>query len=358
MRHPVLVPEDLRRNGRNAGLQSLYRACLAAARHGFDPTTLPADFLARSWPSDRDAARLLTTRAAVSPASTSNTTALLDTLVVDFIASLTGASAAAALLGQGLQLAFDRHAAISVPGFDVAVSDAAFVAEGAPIPVEQSTAAALTLTPHKLATIVVATSEMLAGSNAERFMRDLLTRAAALALDAALFDSNAATTARPAGLRNGVSATTESTATTPFEAMADDLQTLASIVAPVAGNGPITFVVDAARAVAMRLRMPQEPLTVLASSAIGPRDVICIAPAALVSATGAVEIDSRREVGSVHMEGQTPLPIASGPQGTATLATPVRSLWQTDSVDLRLLMLASWALRDARAISWLTTTKW
>ena len=302
MRHPVLVPEDLRRNGRNAGLQSLYRACLAVARHGFDPTVSRADILERAWPGDRDAARLLTTRAAVSPVSTSNTTALLDTLVLDFVESLTGASAAAALLQQGLQLSFDRHAAISIPNFDVAVSDAAFVVEGAPIAVEQSTATALTLTPAKLASIIVVTSEMLAGSNAERFMRDLLTRAAALALDAALFDSNAATTARPAGLRNGVVATTESTATTPMEAMLDDLQTLASVVAPVAGNGPITFVVDAARAVGLRLRMPYQPVTVLASGAIAPGDVICIAPAALVSATGPVEIDSRREVGSVHLE--------------------------------------------------------
>jgi hypothetical protein len=36
---------------------------------------------------------------------------------------------------------------------------------------------------------------------------------------------------------------------------------------------------------------------------------------------------------------------------------PVRSMFQTDSVSQRLTLDATWLVRDARAVAWLTT-KW
>jgi hypothetical protein len=349
-----LVPEDLRRNGRNADLQSLFRACVAAGRGAYDRACPGPDQVARAWPRDRDAAALLVTRAAVSPASTSSMPALLATLVRDFIAALGPVSAGAQLFEQGLELTFGSHAAIAIPDFVADATQVSFVGESQPIPVRQFDTGGPMLSAHKLAAICVLTAEMLNGSNAEAMVRDVLTRSAALALDAALFDSNAATDTRPAGLRNGVPASTASAATDPTEAMLADIETLAGSVSVVAGNTPIALVAAPARAMAIRLRAPRElPAQILASSAVTAADLIAVAPVALASATGAVEIESAREVAALHMES-APLPIGD----SGILASPTRSLWQTDSIGLKLRFGANWALRHPSALGWLTATNW
>jgi hypothetical protein len=69
------------------------------------------------------------------------------------------------------------------------------------------------LEPRKLAVIVALAAEMLTGSNAEALVTDALTRATGLAIDAALFDFEAADEVRAAGLRHGIAASTASTAT-------------------------------------------------------------------------------------------------------------------------------------------------
>ena len=79
----------------------------------------------------------------------------------------------------------------------------------------------------KLAVLTALTNEMISGSNAEAMVRDALTQSAALALDAALLDANASTTARPAGLRYGIAALTASALTDRTEAMLADIATVA-----------------------------------------------------------------------------------------------------------------------------------
>jgi hypothetical protein len=44
---------------------------------------------------------------------------------------------------------------------------------------------------------------------------------------------------------------------------------------------------------------------------------------------------------TLHMEDTTPLPIVDG----GVPAAPVRSLWQTDSLGLRLIMPMNWIMR-------------
>src|SRR5262249_15063153 len=85
----------------------------------------------------------------------------------------------------------------------------------APIPVHNLVSGSVALVPRKLATIVTLTAEMLASSNAEAFVTAALTQSVGLALDAALFDSAAASAIRPAGLRYNIAARTASTATDP-----------------------------------------------------------------------------------------------------------------------------------------------
>jgi len=57
---------------RNANVTALVRACTAAMAGAYDKVTSPTDVLASRWPHDRNAARLLETRAAVNPWTTSS----------------------------------------------------------------------------------------------------------------------------------------------------------------------------------------------------------------------------------------------------------------------------------------------
>jgi hypothetical protein len=54
----------------------------------------------------------------------------------------------------------------------------------------------------------------------------------------------------------------------------------------------------------------------------------------------------------VHMD-TTPSPIST-PGTPNVVASPVRSLWQTNTVAAKISFNASWALRDSRALAWMT----
>jgi HK97 family phage major capsid protein len=258
---------------RSASVTALMRACAAAMAAAFDKSTTVDDVFRHRWPHDRDAARLLETRAAVSPTTTASFSALMSRTIADFLDSLTPASAGAALLGQGLQLTFGSNVSISVPAFVAAAANVGWVDEGAPVPVRQlNVLGGPMLQPDKLAALCALSNEMLSGSNAEVLVRDALTQSAALALDTALLDANASTSARPAGLRYGISTLTASVLTDRTEAMLADIATVAGGVAP-AGNAPIVLIAGPVRAMTLRLRAPRElPVTMLATSAVGRSD--------------------------------------------------------------------------------------
>jgi Phage capsid family len=297
------------------------------------------------------------TRGATAPTTLTTAGASMRTVVADFIESLSPASTGAALLPQGLQVNLDGVASVTVPSFLAAAANTGWIDEAAPIPNRQlAVIPGPTLATDKLAVLVALSSEMLAGSNAEAFIRDALTQSAALALDAALFDASAATTARPAGLRNGISALTASTPPDKLDAMVADISALVTAVAAVARNGPIVLVAAPAKAMTLRIRAPRElPVDILASSAIAANDVICIAPNALVSGNGPVRIEASRDA-LVHYFD--PASAISTPGTPNVVSAPVASAWQADSVSLRLILSTTWALRHPSGLAWLTATGW
>jgi hypothetical protein len=73
---------------------------------------------------------------------------------------------------------------------------------------------------------------------------------------------------------------------------------------------------------------------------------------ALVGAIGEAEILASRQ-SVLHME-TAPLPIVDG--GTPT--APVRSLYQTDSIGLKLRVELAWGLRANGAIAWTQGVTW
>jgi len=199
-------------------MMSLTRACASFAIAGLDKGTTPIKALKANWSHDTDAEYLV--RSSVVPENISGSaSALRRQIMPDFLAALSPMSSAAKLFRAGLELAFDGAGQIAVPTLFADSSYATFVAEGAPIPVPQGFVEPLViLKPHKLAAIFVMTSEMLRSSNVEALMTDALVRSSALALDAAVFDANPASPARPAGLRYGIPASTASSAPSETDA--------------------------------------------------------------------------------------------------------------------------------------------
>ena len=316
-----------------------------------DPRCDERDHLRTRWPNDPTAPLIL--RAASQPATLADNPALGHTLVADLIATIGPTGAGARLLQAGLQLVFDSAGAVYVPGLEANADKVALVREGAPIPVHGLTATGALLEPGKLAVIVALSAEIIAGSNAEALVTDALTRATSLALDAALLDDVAGDDVRPAGLRHGITDTTASASTDPGEAMIVDLSGLAATVSVI--GGPIMFVTAPERAAAISLRAQRElPFPVLGSPAVAADDVIAIATQGIASATDAVPEISSSRMATVHMD-DAPLPIADA---ASTIAAPTRSLWQSDTIGIKLRFGASWALRDPRALAWLSTTKW
>ena len=226
-----------------SNIKSLARALIAyaiAEQTRGDAKAMAAVLRARF---DDDQLAPLILRAATSPLTIAQAGGLAQVDLIDDLLVLVGkTSVAAQVLQTGLQLRFDGAAQIGVPLLEANASKVAFVGEGGAIPVQAFTTLLASISPHKLAAILVLTSEMLAGSNAEVLVTEALRRSVGLSLDNAVFDSTPSSAARPAGLRNGILAQTAASTGTPSEKMAADIATLAAVVsaigAPILVAGP------------------------------------------------------------------------------------------------------------------------
>ena len=334
-----------------AAAASVIRAAICLARGELEKPTRPSEIARRDYADDRGLDFVM--RAAVSPTSVAGAPALTQ-IGVAFLDVLRPVSAGADLLARGIQLSFDGNASITVPG--IALPTAGFVGEGAPIPIVQApTAPGPTLSPHKVAVITTLTGEILRSSNAETLARQVLAEACGPALDAVLFSAVAASPDHPAGLLAGIAALTPSASTEKAAALVDDLQALATAIAPVAANGDIAIICAPAQAVALALRIPSElAWPVLSSASLAAGVVIATAVSAIVSAIeGPPQIDASQHA-ELHRD-TTPGEITTA---AGTIAYPVGSLFQTDEVGLRLRWPVSWGLRSPSGIAWMSGVSW
>jgi hypothetical protein len=349
--HDVAVRASFKRNPLPLQSGNCFRRLLTARTVAHLTRRSASEVAARMWPSDRLIAELVE-RAASAPAMTSVAgwaAELAQRVVSDAIEALGPASSGAEVLKQGLVLNWDGAGSISAPGFVAEFGNAGWVAEGDPIPVRQLAVGPAILNPHKLGAIAVLTREMMESSNAEALIGDALMKAAGRMLDEVLFDANPENAARPKGLRNGVSASTPSASTDPFGAIFEDTSTLINAIAPVAGNGPYILVTNPGRAVSASFRQSDfsaANIRFLGSNAV-INDMLAIAPAALVAAFSPDPDVETANAATLHMDTA---PIVVGPAG----ATPHRSMFQTDSIAVKMRWPVSWVLRDPRGFAWLT----
>ncbi|HEX2634799.1 MAG TPA: phage major capsid protein [Bradyrhizobium sp.] len=275
------------------------------------------------------------------------------------------------LAAQGTALTFGPdNASIKIPSRATTPSiSGSFVAEAQPIPVRRLGLTSITLQPYKMGGISVYSREMAMYSNPsiEGIIRQGMTEDTAITIDTLLLDANAATTARPAGLLNGVAAAGTASTAKGYAAILADL---ALLTAPFyAANAGRNLVMIINPQQGMQLGFAPGPdgsfgwssqftsrFSIIESTTVPAGKVIVIDAADFVSVNGAVEYDISEQA-VLHMEDTTPLNIsvAGSPN---VVAAPVQSMWQTAQIGIRMLVNISWALRRTGMIQYLTGVNW
>jgi hypothetical protein len=326
-------------------LRSLSRAALVTARRVHEPSAR------NPWRDDADVELVM--RGAVSPTSTTNAAALA-TVKLALLAALQPVSAAAQVIAKSMGLSFDGALTIGIPS--LSLPNARWVAEGAPIPVAQGiSTAGSRIYPYKLGIIVSMTREMIESSSAESITRQLLVESTGPVLDQALFSASAGVAGlHPPGLLFNIPPLTASTGS-GFDAMLQDVGSLVQAVAPVSGAGQPLIVAAPKQATAIGMAARDPLTTVLSSAALPVGTVVAVVPQALVSVVETPRLDASSEAGSLHMEDTAPAEIVDG---SGVFAKPVMSIFQMDSVALRMTLPASWGLRSPLAAAWIQSATW
>lgn len=316
-------------------------------------------------------------RAAVSPANT--TTAgwaaeLVGTAIADFLAQLPRTAIYPKLAAQGPRFTFGANGIIKVPARSSTPKiNGSFVGEGQPIPVRKMGLTSISLTPKKMAVISTYTREMAEHStpSIESVIRQGMNEDTAEAIDTALIDNVAADTIRPAGLLNGLVSLVPSAAGTQFEKMVADINTLIAPIAAARGGQSLVMLVNQAQKTKLSWAVAPNgtfvftgvengqlrDLAIIGSPTVPVGRVIMVDGAEFASATGDTPNFNVSDVATIHEEDTVPLPISS--TGTPNVvAAPVRSLYQTDSVGIRMTLPMNWAMRRASMVSFMDGVTW
>lgn len=317
-------------------------------------------------------------KAATVPADTVTSgwaSQLVQTSFGEFFAALMPNSIYPGLRARGGSFTFGRNGVISLPTRAATPTIAgSFVAQGAAIPVRQGAFTSISLTPKKMAVISTFTREIAEHStpSIEAMIRQAILEDTAVSIDTVLLDANAATTTRPAGLVNGI--TTQTPAGTTFANMVTDLKNLVgTLITGTKGNvrAPV-WLMSPADVLAISLMqnaggdMPfKAELTagtllgypVITSTTMTADTIIILDAADFITATGDVPNFSVSDQATLHMEDTSPAALSTVATPN-TVAAPIRSLWQTDTIGIRMIMDINWALRRTGVVGLLTAPTW
>lgn len=358
--------------------ENLLGSVLLCLYEGAEKTLPAATIAAQRFPGSEAVMELA--KAAQAPAAT-DVPAYAGALNKLVYAELQDALRAAAILPQCVPLAqqheFNGAASIWVPTRTGGPTDLAgsFRAEGSPIPVRGTTFGHVTLTPKNLGVIVHASVEMLSRSSidlASYFERAIAADTAAV-LDELFVSDSPATPISPAGARAGLAPgdTRVSSGATVANIAADIGTMMAAMTAQNMGGPATRWIMHPSNLVALNTTLgatgaAQFPETgagrlglypVLTSTTMSLDIVLLVDFAQFSFAAGKPEFLAS-SVATFHEESETPLPISTA--GTPNVVSaPVRSLYQTNSWALRMMLDADWAkLRTSGLVQELTSVAW
>lgn len=319
---------------------------LAAAKQGGGR---PLEVAQRLYPGDGRLLKILSRmssmtafRAQVEPAmSTVPDWAgeLADAGTVGMVQVLTPQSAYASLAARGLQVQLSGR--IKIPICVGANSVMGFVTEGSPIPIGDLSLQGAPIQPHKIASISAYTAEIAKWSAPaiEGVIRQTMQRDFTVGVDAALLSAAPAQSGAPAGLLYGATALPPTAGAGGAGNLAGDITSLLAAL----GDDLIDPVLICAPAEAARISIwtPALAIPVLVSAQCPPGRLIGLDSAQFASGEGPLIVDAGKDA-TLHMEDTAPLPIVDA---AGVTASPVRSLWQTDSLALRAIGFISWRMR-------------
>jgi len=294
---------------------------------------------------------------------------LLEESVEGFLDLFTNNSVYGALRARGTALNFAGKGSIKIPSRgSTKKPSGAFVAEGAPIPVKEAYFTSQTMTPDKMGVIVPFAEELVTATNnqIETIIRDAVVQDTAESLDAILLDDTAASTTRPAGLKNGVSLTNSAGATAAN--VATDVKTLMANFVSTDSPKDVVFIMNGARVLGLRTiatttgerAFPEinsgnlMGIPVVESGNCTAAEVYSVNCSAFYTAYDAPRF-SMSNTAVIHMEDTTPLEIVSG---VPTTADPVRSLFQTDSMAIRMILPVTWKMVRASMVDGIDVVAW
>jgi len=320
-----------------------------------------------------------TLKAASAPAMTTVSgwaAELVQQIYADFMQVLLPLSVFPGLSSRGLALTFGAAGRIIIPTRSLTPSiSGSFVGEGQPIPVRQGAFSSQTLTPKKMAVITPWTKEMDEHSipAIEGLLRQAVLEDTAISLDTILLDNNPATTIRPPGLRSYQAGLTP-TAGGGFTALVGDIKQLyGSLLTLTNGNvrAPVVLM-NPQQELSIRLTQPPNAATplfpfqeqldedklidadVISSGTVPVGELVMVDAADFVSVGAEGPRLEISDQATLHFEDTSPVDITGG---TPSPAVPVKSLWQTDSIALRLIMPLNWVMRRP-VVSWISGVTW
>jgi HK97 family phage major capsid protein len=340
----------------------------------------PDEVLAERYPDNHQVREVLNyvQRAASAPATTTTTgwaAELVSEAVLDFLDNLVPDSIYPRLRDMGARFTFGRNGIVTLPSRAATPTIAgSFVAQGGAIPVRQAAFNAVSLTPKKMAVISTFTREIAEHStpNIEALIRQIITEDTSISIDSVLLDATAASTTRPAGLRNGVTVTTASAEAVALDALVEDAKTLLGVLIGANALRMPVWIMNPAQELAIGLisnangefpfagqleagRFLRYPI--LTSTTVTAGQLILVDAADFFSATGDEPRFDVNDSATLHMEDTTPLALSAAGSPN-TVAAPIRSLWQTDTIGIRMIMELNWAMRRSGVIAWTETVVW
>ncbi len=313
-------------------------------------------------------------RAAVVPATTTLTgwaAELVQTSFGDFIDTLMPDSIYPGLSAIGGRFTFGRNGIVSLPARNRTPTIAGgFVAEGAAIPVKQGAFSSVTLTPRSMKVISTFTRQLAQHSTPaiEQEIRKAMQEDTAVAMDTILLDATIGDAIRPPGLLYGVNVTT-ATSGGGFAALVGDIKALVGVLSAANSLRSPVWIMNPVDVLSLTLtqnaggdfpfaaeanagRLGKYPIIQSTTQTAGT--VILVDAADFFSATGEEPMFDVSDQATLHMESSAPQAI--GLSGSATL--PIRSMFQTDSIALRMMIDVSWAMRRTGVIAYTSSVTW
>jgi HK97 family phage major capsid protein len=268
---------------------------------------------------------------------------------------------------------FNGYNSIKLPGRAVSAKnmEGHFRAEGAPIRVGALATTSITLTPKSLGVIGTFTAELMERStpSIEAIIRDAMIQDTAAYLDAAFLGSAAGTATTPPGMQSLATGTNTaaSAGATNANIMADIRGRLTTMTGLNLGRR-LVWIMNPARLMGAQMALtatgayqfPEaqqgqlQGIPVITSTNV-PAAVIYLIDAAEIAFAGGAPRFMGTDVATIHEEDAAPLPIVDGAK---VAASPVRSLFQTNSAALRCVWEIDWAQLRPGSVQTLTAAAW